>query len=168
MRGIFGLWWLAIALVGAGPLRAQDQPSDLPAAAPPESSVTAEQAMVRYRATTDTAPRRCSDVDTGDVIVVCGNRDYDATQRLPFLRVAGVGSPAGPVRGEAPRAADLSTDGAGSCGIHGDISGCALDSILASADGDASPRIVKWIALATGLVAEPIPTADYERQDLED
>lgn len=140
-----------------------DPPAQLDAAAPPASSISSEDAIAAYRTMFATNKPRCSEAAEDGTILVCGNRDYSSTQRLPFPRVARVGEGSGPVRGEVPRAANLSIDGAGSCGVHGPVTGCT-QGVNAVA---AALTIVDLLGRAVGLIPDPVPSGNYEQQDLD-
>lgn len=123
--------------------------------------------MESYRATVVIGPRRCSAVGPGDEILVCGNRDFDATQRLPFPRAARVGESSGPVRGEVPRAADLSLRPAGRCGVLTSDGSCTKGVTVVSTKGGTGIPILGWLKRAVGLAAEPVPTGDYQQEDID-
>ncbi len=174
-------WISALAVlpaVWAAPLWAQTEPVDAPANitpvdAPAESIrpakpvITAENAMENYRASIVIGPRRCSDVGSGDEILVCGNRDFDAAQRLPFSRVARAGENSGPVRGEVPRAGDLSLRPAGRCGVLNSDGSCTKGVAVVSTKGGTGIPILGWLQRAVGLAAEPVPTGDYQQEDID-
>ncbi|APG61874.1 hypothetical protein LPB140_02455 [Sphingorhabdus lutea] len=98
-----------------------------------------------------------------DEIVVCGESEENRENRLPFPNLNRRAT--GPVRGEMPAAsaAPLRT---GSCGVSGNISGCANEGPYLNADGSVAKGmpIVDFITRAAGISKEPINDGDYVKQ----
>ena len=159
--------WTAGALllcVAAAPANAQAVSAD--ADQPVKPTVSAEQAMAAYRSGYTIAKRRCGE-EVGGAIVVCGDRDYNAMQRLPLPELA-ASERTGPVRGEVPRAAQITAPRVDMCGTTGNPGSCALETVLAYADGDTGAPLLGWLGLRTGLADEPVPGPNYEQQDIDD
>ena len=66
--------------------------------------LTAEQALINYRAVTAIAPTACAAARSPDEIVVCANRLRE-TQKVPFIEELRVGDRQRLIAGEVPRAA---------------------------------------------------------------
>jgi hypothetical protein len=80
-------------------------------------TVTAPDAMARYRVLTSVAPKPCSkSVDTND-IVVCANKLRES-QKVPYIEELRVGDRPRLAYGEVPRAA-ASADASAPCPIRG-------------------------------------------------